>query len=81
MMITSYPWLLSRRGGRVAPLGLWPKLTTYLEDGPIEIDNNKAENAIRPFVIGRNYAQFVIMRSSLPTPVVDMCTILLPVAA
>ena len=34
-------------------LGLWPKLVTYLEDGHIEIDNNKAENAIRPFVIGR----------------------------
>lgn len=34
-------------------LGLWPKLNTYLEDGHIEIDNNKAENAIRPFVIGR----------------------------
>lgn len=34
-------------------LGLWPKLTTYLEDGNIPIDNNKIENAIRPFVIGR----------------------------
>jgi transposase len=34
-------------------LGLWPKLITYLEDGHIEIDNNKIENAIRPFVIGR----------------------------
>ncbi len=34
-------------------LGLWPKLTTYLEDGDIPIDNNKIENAIRPFVIGR----------------------------
>jgi transposase len=34
-------------------LKLWPKLTTYLEDGHIAIDNNKAENAIRPFVIGR----------------------------
>ncbi|VAW84805.1 Mobile element protein, partial [hydrothermal vent metagenome] len=34
-------------------LGLWPKLTLYLEDGHIEIDNNVAENAIRPFVIGR----------------------------
>lgn len=34
-------------------LGLWQKLTTYLEDGHIEIDNNKAENAIRPFVVGR----------------------------
>ncbi len=34
-------------------LGLWPKLTRYLEDGHIEIDNNRTENAIRPFVIGR----------------------------
>ena len=34
-------------------LKLWPKLVTCLEDGHIEIDNNRAENAIRPFVIGR----------------------------
>ena len=34
-------------------LNLWPKLITCLKDGHIEIDNNKAENAIRPFVIGR----------------------------
>ncbi len=34
-------------------LGQWPILTTFLEDGCLEIDNNKAENAIRPFVIGR----------------------------
>ena len=34
-------------------LRLWPKLTVYLEDGHIPIDNNKIENAIRPFVIGR----------------------------
>lgn len=34
-------------------LKLWPKLITCLDDGHIEIDNNKAENAIRPFVIGR----------------------------
>ncbi len=34
-------------------LNLWPNLITCLEDGHIEIDNNKAENAIRPFVIGR----------------------------
>jgi hypothetical protein len=34
-------------------LNLWPKLITCLEDGHIEIDNNRAENAIRPFVIGR----------------------------
>jgi transposase len=34
-------------------LGQWPILTTFLQDGHLEIDNNKAENAIRPFVIGR----------------------------
>jgi len=33
--------------------GLWPQLTTFLEDGHIPIDNNAAENAIRPFVVGR----------------------------
>ncbi len=31
----------------------WPKLIRYLDDGRLEIDNNRAENAIRPFVIGR----------------------------
>lgn len=34
-------------------LGQWPILTTFLEDGHLAIDNNAAENAIRPFVIGR----------------------------
>ena len=29
------------------------KLRVYLEDGTIEISNNRAENAIRPFVVGR----------------------------
>jgi transposase len=31
----------------------WKKLTIYTEDGRLCIDNNPAENAIRPFVIGR----------------------------
>jgi transposase len=34
--------------------GQWPKLVRYVEDGQIDIDNNAAERAIRPFVIGRN---------------------------
>ena len=34
----------------------WRKLTVYTNDGRLCIDNNPAENAIRPFVIGRkNY--------------------------
>ena len=31
----------------------WDKLIHYLDDGRLEIDNNAAENAIRPFVLGR----------------------------
>ena len=31
----------------------WPRLTRFLDDGLIPLDNNPAENAIRPFVIGR----------------------------
>ena len=31
----------------------WDRLIRYLDDGRLEIDNNLAENAIRPFVIGR----------------------------
>ncbi len=31
----------------------WPKLIRYLDDGRIPMDNNSAENAIRPFVMGR----------------------------
>jgi len=39
-------------------LGLWPQLVVYLEDGHVPIDNNLAENAIRPFVIGRKAWMF-----------------------
>jgi len=31
----------------------WDHLTRYLNDGRLEIDNNGAENSIRPFVLGR----------------------------
>ncbi|MGH8703671.1 MAG: IS66 family transposase [Burkholderiales bacterium] len=34
-------------------LGQWPKLTRFVEYGEIPLDNNRCENAIRPFVIGR----------------------------
>ncbi|MBF0429277.1 MAG: IS66 family transposase [Magnetococcales bacterium] len=33
--------------------GQWDRLIRYIEDGRLEIDNNGAENAIRPFVVGR----------------------------
>jgi len=31
----------------------WPKLIRYCEHGDLNISNVQAENAIRPFVIGR----------------------------
>jgi len=34
-------------------LNQWEKLVRFLEDGRIEISNNRAERSIKPFVIGR----------------------------
>jgi len=34
-------------------LNNWKKLIVYIEDGRLKPDNNVAENAIRPFVLGR----------------------------
>ncbi len=35
-------------------LGQWPKLTTFLTHGEAPLDNNRCENAIRPFVTERS---------------------------
>ena len=40
-------------------LSNWPGLTRYLDDGDIPIDNNAAENAIRPLVVGRKNWLFI----------------------
>ncbi len=34
-------------------LNQWNRLVGYIEDGRLSIDNNMAENAVRPFVVGR----------------------------
>lgn len=34
-------------------LNHWKELNRYIEDGRLEIDNNRSERAIKPFVIGR----------------------------
>ena len=34
-------------------LGQWPKLLVFLDRVEVPLDNNRCENAIRPFVIGR----------------------------
>lgn len=37
-------------------LGLWNRLTRYVDNGKVEIDNNLIENSIRPVTLGRkNY--------------------------
>jgi len=58
-----YDWL-NVRAGTTPPKGLlgaainytlkqWRRLTVYIEDPHVGLDNNAAENAIRPFAIGR----------------------------
>ncbi len=56
-------WLLTQQKTTLpkSPLGKalyysikhWDSLTQYVNDGRLEIDNNRAERAIKPFVIGR----------------------------
>ena len=36
----------------------WEKLIRYIEDGHLNIDNNRAERAIKAFVIGRKNCLF-----------------------
>lgn len=40
---TAYTYLLNQ----------WPKLTVFLEDGRLRLDNNKAESHVRPIALGR----------------------------
>jgi transposase len=58
-----HDWLKARIGG-TPPKGLlgtamnytlkqWPRLVVYVEDPHVGLDNNAAENAIRPFAVGR----------------------------
>ena len=39
-------------------LNQYDKLTRYLEDGRLEISNNRTERQIRPFAVGRKNWQF-----------------------
>jgi transposase len=56
-----YAWLTNQKvvGSSVLgkaikyTLGQWPKLIRYADDGLLSIDNNRAERAIKPLVIGR----------------------------
>ncbi|WDE02044.1 transposase [Thalassomonas actiniarum] len=45
----------------------WPKLVRYVEEGNLSIDNNRAERAVKPFVIGRKTG-YSRIRSAVPRP-------------
>ncbi|MEZ9362676.1 IS66 family transposase [Vibrio cyclitrophicus] len=56
-----YEWMTTQKVIGSSPLGKaikytlgqWSKLTRYIDDGHLSIDNNRAERAIKPLVIGR----------------------------
>ncbi len=60
------PWLEVNNGLPKSPwakatqytLARWQRLTRYLDEGRVELDNNLVENAIRPLAIGRKNYMF-----------------------
>ncbi|WP_133151978.1 IS66 family transposase, partial [Vibrio tasmaniensis] len=56
-----YQWMTTQKVIGSSPLGKaikytlgqWSKLTRYIDDGHLSIDNNRAERAMKPLVIGR----------------------------
>ncbi|NOZ66655.1 MAG: IS66 family transposase [Alphaproteobacteria bacterium] len=63
-ILTEFKKWLTKKSTQTPPKGLlgkavsytlkqWDRLVGYLENGHLTIDNNMAENSIRPFVIGR----------------------------
>ncbi len=36
-------------------LNQWDKFNAFLQDGRLELDNNRSERSIKPFVIGQNW--------------------------
>ncbi len=63
-VVESYGKWLKQQRSRTTPrskageaiiysLNQWEKLTAFLEDGRLELDNNRSERSIKPFVIGR----------------------------
>lgn len=60
-MEKTYPTVLpkSRMGEAISySYSLWPRMKNYLKDGRIKIDNNLAENAIRPIALSRKNFMF-----------------------
>jgi transposase len=40
----------------------WKRLVLFLDDGNIPLTNNRVERELRKLILGRNYAEFPVMR-------------------
>ena len=50
---------------------LWSQLTRYTERADLPIDNNRCENAIRPFVLGRKAEVSAITEAAMRGEIAD----------
>ena len=81
MLCKAHPSILpeSTLGKAIAyALSEWPYLEVYLEAGQIEIDNNNAENTIRPTALGKKNWMFIGgahtgQRSAIIYTVIESC--------
>ena len=72
-------WSKTRTAAPKSKLGIalnylknqWPTLITYLEDGRIELSNNRAERSIKPFVTVMLIPRFLCQRE--PVPFENLC--------
>ena len=59
---------------------LWPRMRNYLKDGRLKIDNNLAENAIRPIALSRKNFLFCGNHETAENTAV-ICSLLVPCKA
>ena len=77
-LLALHAWLLAQRqqvtdGTGTAKaidycLKRWPALVRYVDDGRLPMDNNRIENQIRPWALGRNNANCSLMRTRRLAP-------------
>jgi hypothetical protein len=50
----------------------WTELTRYLSDATLSMDNNECEQLMKQVGLGRNYAEFRVMRSCFLRPLIQV---------